>query len=511
MKKIIVFAFVIFTLLLCCVSCDHSGSLDVELDTDGKLLTTDMTTEDLREFLKVTYYKDSDIYRMKGKEIADYDIRCSFDEGETEIFVDYQGMSYSQRGFFFDKSKITYEGDFTFYNYKEKDYLIQYNGSDSVISFPERTPYAIFNDVFAKNKSLETIYLGDSVTAIGNRAFRACLSLKEIHFGSAIKKVCRDSFEGCVNIEMVNAPSLEDWCEIEFGADNILYEWQVIIDNHYIVYAAEVEFVNGGVLEESNGEVYIVDKAGNKTFYCYSTVINPLEMSGSLCVDGEHITEVVIPESVTELNNYAFTGSDITSVKLHEGITSIGYNSFNGCEQLESFSISTVNETIVNQINHNAISTDLASTFNEKCLNEYEGAMYLGNENNPYLILVSIGEGEGEVLIHENTKAIANNAFLTDKKMNTVIIPDGVEYIGAHAFSYLPQSIEIVIGTGVKYIGYYALHDYMGKVAKNNVTFLNSEGWYFTGYGGGGEFDPSSDYDPTYIFTKELYRDTNGE
>lgn len=62
---------------------------------------------------------------------------------------------------------------------------------------------------------------------------------------------------------------------------------------------------------------------------------NPLFCGGHLYLNGEEITNLVIPNCVTSIGNYAFGGySDLTSVVIPNSVTSIGYGAFIDCSGL---------------------------------------------------------------------------------------------------------------------------------------------------------------------------------
>lgn len=56
----------------------------------------------------------------------------------------------------------------------------------------------------------------------------------------------------------------------------------------------------------------------------------------TLCIGNDSVTDLVIPESVTEIGPRAFSGASIKSVKMHDGIKSIGSFAFSQCTHLES-------------------------------------------------------------------------------------------------------------------------------------------------------------------------------
>lgn len=56
----------------------------------------------------------------------------------------------------------------------------------------------------------------------------------------------------------------------------------------------------------------------------------------TLCIGNDSVSDLVIPESVTEIGPRAFSGASIKSVKIHDGVKSIGSFAFSKCTYLES-------------------------------------------------------------------------------------------------------------------------------------------------------------------------------
>ena len=62
---------------------------------------------------------------------------------------------------------------------------------------------------------------------------------------------------------------------------------------------------------------------------------NPLWSAHNLYLNGEKITNLVIPNSVTSIGNYAFYGcSGLTSITIPDSVTSIGEWAFANCSGL---------------------------------------------------------------------------------------------------------------------------------------------------------------------------------
>ena len=86
--------------------------------------------------------------------------------------------------------------------------------------------------------------------------------------------------------------------------------------------------------------------------------------------------------------------------------------------------------------------------------NEYKGVNYLGNEENPYLVAVSLIEARVfEFSLHPDTRVIADNAFSSRQLLQSATLPSGLEYIGANAFSGCSTLEKIDLPRSLKVIG----------------------------------------------------------
>jgi len=187
---------------------------------------------------------------------------------------------------------------------------------------------------------------------------------------------------------------------------------------------------------------------------------------------------LLIPETVTTSNGdtYTVTGigkrafygcSLLTTVDIPNTVTYIGSEAFISCSKLQSVSI----PTSVTRIDEKAFNGCSKLSYNED-----DGALYLGNGENPYLWLIKAkSKTITSCVINSNCKCIYREAFRYCNNLTTVSIPNSVRKIDKNAFSDC-ENLEYTLYKGCKYIGnddnpYYALW----QVDRNiqTITFKN--------------------------------------
>ena len=157
--------------------------------------------------------------------------------------------------------------------------------------------------------------------------------------------------------------------------------------------------------------------------------------------------DVVIPATlggypVRMIGDRAFSGcNSMTSVVIPEGVTRIGNEAFYSCYNLTSISIP---ESLI------SIGNGVFSSCNSLTYATYDGARYLGNEDNPYLVLM--GADAKTRSIADTTKLLYDSAFANRKELDNLSIPDSVIYVGSSCF-YGCDSLTYATYDGAQYLG----------------------------------------------------------
>ena len=169
---------------------------------------------------------------------------------------------------------------------------------------------------FSYLKSIREVILGDEVETIGSYAFRACTGLTSITFPQSVTSIGFWSFEGCTALTTVTIGSHVKKFNTAFENCSSLKNFYVIVDD-YSAFST-----NNGFLKRLPGPIHLLD------------------------VDGDEITEFVVPEGVTSISNGAFRRCKfLTSVTMPNSVTTIDYWAFVDCISLMSVTFgSKINE-----------------------------------------------------------------------------------------------------------------------------------------------------------------------
>ena len=219
------------------------------------------------------------------------------------------------------------------------------------------------NNAFSFKTSLVSVKLPKMLKTIEYGAFASCSSLTSVTIPDSVTSIGAGAFSGCSSLTSVYITDIATWCAIKF-------------DNTYAT--------------------------------------NPLLFAHNLYLNGELVTDLIIPDSVTLIEDTAFHSChSLTSVTIPDSVTSIGAGAFSGCSSLTS---------------------------------------------------VTIGSG---------VTTIGGSAFWDCSSLTSVTIPDSVTTIGDYAFSFCENLTNITIPDSVTEIGtaiFYLCRNLINVTIPKNTT-----------------------------------------
>ena len=274
----------------------------------------------------------------------------------------------STQAFAYDIAVENEDGVTIYYNYIN-------GGSELEVTYACEDPFFSYNYYYSGNVVIpeEVLYNGSTlkVTSIEDNAFLGCCGLTSLTIPKSVKSIGNSAFASCEYLTSIYISDLEAWCKISFGT-------------------------------------------------------NPISYSYKLYLNGEEIKNLVIPNTITSISDYAFVRcSNLISVTIPNGVTSIGNGAFRDCSNLTSINIPS-------------------------------GITYIGK-------LAFCGcSNLTSIPIPESVTAIGDYAFYSCRSLTSIIIPDGVTSIGAHTFQNCSSLTSVTIPNSVTNIGEFAFSECYG-------------------------------------------------
>ncbi len=381
-------------------------------------------------------------------------------------------------------------------------------------------PYSveeIEEDSFFNCLKLETVIFNEGLKKIGKNSFVGCTSLKKISIPSTLEEIGDYAFsahysnEGFIP-EEVDIKNVSAWCKISntyqrdktWGAtitingkkivnlvipgdvdvvsrgtfgncadlETVVIEEGVTKIENYAFYAGEklrsitlpstLKSIGEVASGSSELSIYINDVASYCRSWAGSAFGNTPDRK--LYVNDRLVKDLIVPEGVEYVGNEFFCMKHIESVVLPESLTDIHYYAFGYCTSIKKVVVGN-NVTFMDEYAFRGCD-------NIK-YNVYDGADYLGNAENPYVICVRGKTDKNSYKIAPGTKLIADKAFYGKKELYTIVIPESVVAIGNNAFSEAKIN-EIYISDLKKWCE-IDFSDYVGNISCDVAYFLNGE------------------------------------
>ncbi|MGN0804377.1 MAG: leucine-rich repeat protein [Candidatus Coproplasma sp.] len=272
-------------------------------------------------------------------------------------------------------------------------------------------PFQIENGVLIKYVGRqEKVVIPEEVNIIGKEAFKNCKTMVSVTIPQGVTTICEGAFSGCSALKEVHISDLNAWYRVEIkdGSANPLSSGHNLYLNDVLVTDIEIPSGKSGI--------------GDFTFYGCSSIKN-----------------VTLPESVTSIGRYAFSGCKITEVKLPDGVTKIGEYAFSGCTQLKGVTLPESVTSIGKAVFSNCLS--LTSITIPKKVTSIEMFTFDGCASLKSLV------------IPDGVKTIGDFAFRNCTALTSIALPTRLTSIGNYAISGCVLLKSIVVPVGVASIG----------------------------------------------------------
>lgn len=343
---------------------------------------------------------------------------------------------------------------------------------------------------------ITSVTLPSSLTSIGAYAFRGCFGITEIIIPGKVTSIGENAFYNCKKLATVTVeretPATADATTFSGLPTNaVLYVptlssvnsyksatgWSVfsIIKNNKLVVdgiyynitsttnkTAEVTFAGATASEVANeysGKVVIPSTV------LYNGVTYNITAVGDSAFQGcENLQSVTISNGVTKVGVYGFRNcKGLSEVVLPKSLISIGGSAFNACESLESIALPEGLKTIewYAFANCKKLKLEIPSTVTSLGEGVFFGCTTLDAVNIPKGVKTLVKQlfngctGLTTVTGGENVTTIGDKVFNGCTKLKDYSIPTGVTSIGEYAFQNTALQ-NVVIPSGVTKIKQYA-------------------------------------------------------
>ncbi len=265
----------------------------------------------------------------------------------------------------------------------------------------------------------ETVkYNGKTYTVMGIDAYTFQYApIQSIKIPKTVKQIGAHAFYGCAQLSAVHISDLAAWCDIDY-----LY-------------------TSSDIYSSSCCPAY---SAKNVIFY----------------LNGQPLTDVVIPVSVTQIKPLTFYNwKSLKSITLNKNLKSIGTSAFTRCDNLERVNITDLNAWFGMEGHYNLL-------YSHQC------NLYLNNK------LIT------DVVVPEGITKIPNYVFYNNKSLKNITFHNRVDTLGMYAFSGCEALTTLVLPYSIQRLGLLSFYNCTGlqsiyvesyKPLTTNSSFENAD------------------------------------
>ncbi len=390
-------------------------------------------------------YIDDFLYAVKNTVSEKYTVKAG-----TRHITDRAFLNHNELTEIILPESLEIIGTYAFYDCKnlkkvtlpsslEKINSYAFYGCSSLeaITFPSSLK-EIGNSAFHGTK-INRIVIPNSNTRLNGSVFGDCKELTEVTLPEGITEIPDNLFDSCVKLENISIPSSVNSVG-KNAFDNTAY------------LTAEAK-AHGGALYINNILCY-ADKNLQGTFKVKQGTTKIAVNAFGNC---EKLSEVIIPDTVTEIEKLAFYNcTNLSNITLPESITKIGKSAFSGCKSFSKFTfpekITEIPASVLNlctsleevNIGKNVNKIDISAFTNLKSLkniNIHSENQHFSSEGNVLfnkdktILIKSYDYVSDTYTVPLTVKEIGKEAF-TISNLKSIKLHDNIEKIGADAFKF---------------------------------------------------------------------------
>ena len=358
---------------------------------------------------------------------------------------------------------------------------------------------AIGAAALALDEHVEEVVCPDTVASIGNGAFRGDVALRKLTLPADVGEFDPSWIAQCTRLEELVLPGmLERIGRGIFASDKL----------SRLVVGANVHEIEPGAFQGSHLDEIVIDAANpfmitdgdaiytkdHATLLALARPVSALAVADGCtriarkCCHGfVDLVDVTLPDSVAEIEPFAFSGTGIARFDAPASLRTIGEKAFMHCRALESVSLNNGLEAIGDSafegsaISALAIPASIQSigasitrhtrvvhsgpgctlTIDERCKEHFldgEGGLYRRADDGAHLVQLVDADMESYTVL-DGAVGIDSHAFAFHECITTVRVPGTVRSIGRSAFRVCKALRKVELADSVESIGDEAFYD----------------------------------------------------
>ncbi len=299
-------------------------------------------------------------------------------------------------------------------------------------------------------QSLTELEIPEGVTAIGKAAFEYCTGLESVKLPASLTQIKIRAFANCSNLKAITAapenPAFKAEGGVLYSKDGkTLVAWPDGIAKGEVIIPEGVENIGEAAFKGNADLTAVILPASAKTmglsafWRCVNlerVVLNEgFEVLGNdAFMDCTKLKEITLPESLKKITDWTFWNcTGLKELHLPKNVESVGLGTFLHCDSLE------------------AIEVDPENTH----LQSDGGILYNADRTE----LICCPNGKEKAVLPASVKKIGRYGLLGCKKLQEVVLNDGLEAIDDWAFDGCCSLKQIEIPQSVRFLGDFMFYD----------------------------------------------------
>lgn len=341
--------------------------------------------------------------------------------------------------------------------------ITKYKGTDKEIVIPnyiEGYPVKKIGEKAFQNSDIESVKIPENIIEVSRYAFWYCKYLENLVISDGVELIGMQAFCHCEKLNNVTIPESIETIGYQSFSDCINLKNLTLNSCPKLICFSDTAFVNSGTTVTFNGKIYDTTDKAAMINLCDDAVCGdkPYRIDNEILMRCRHdVTEVNVPEGVTQISGNAFSSSEkLTKVTLPNTIKIINDQAFSNCINL--YEINFPDGLIcISSKAFDGCESLTEITLSDSLTKIYEAAFAnctkLKRANNLSVISYRMFElctSLEKVDMNDNVTEIGQRAFTGCTNLKDIVIPDSVTKIEADAFNSCKSITDISLPDKIK-------------------------------------------------------------